>query len=156
MLFLFRFTKHSDKTINNWYNNLGWTAVLLDILSIMIGFYLAKYLYTYLVDKGYLSKKYEFVYYLCLVLLIQIIHDISFYFYIINPTSKGINAVIDEFKDYANHYKLRAVLADSLIYLITTPVLYYYILNQKNEKNIFTTILCIYIIGYLLHQKPKY
>ena len=33
MMILFRFTK-SSRAINNWYDNLGWTAVILDVLSI--------------------------------------------------------------------------------------------------------------------------
>ena len=33
-----------------WYNNFTWTAVIMDILSVMIGFYLAKYVYEFLVN----------------------------------------------------------------------------------------------------------
>ena len=33
--------------INRWYNNLGWTAIILDVVSLLIGFYLAKFLYEY-------------------------------------------------------------------------------------------------------------
>ena len=32
MVILFRFTRCSSKVINNWYDNLGWTAILLDVL----------------------------------------------------------------------------------------------------------------------------
>ena len=48
MLSLFKFTKQSSTTINNWYGNLGWTAIILDVLSILIGFYIAKFMYHYL------------------------------------------------------------------------------------------------------------
>ena len=44
MMILFRFTRFSSKAINNWYDNLGWTAIILDILSILIGFYIAKFI----------------------------------------------------------------------------------------------------------------
>ena len=49
MLFLFRFTKSpfSGIAINRWYNNIGLTAIILDIVSVLIGFYLAKFLYEY-------------------------------------------------------------------------------------------------------------
>ena len=42
MLYKFKFTP-SSKAITDWYKNLKWTAVLLDVLSIMIGFYIAKF-----------------------------------------------------------------------------------------------------------------
>ena len=46
MLYLFRFTNSpfTGMAINNWYNNLGWTAIILDVVSLLIGFYLAKFL----------------------------------------------------------------------------------------------------------------
>ena len=86
ILFLFRFTKSpfTGIAINNWYNNLGWTAIILDVVSLLIGFYLAKFLYEYLTVQWihYLSKKYEFLKYLGLVLLgIQILHDFMILFF---------------------------------------------------------------------------
>ena len=64
------------------------------------------------------------------------------------------NKVIDEFKNYAKYYQTQAVVADSMIYLITTPILYYYLKNNKDETNIFISIVSVYLMGYFLHQKP--
>ena len=63
MLYLFRFTRSpfSGKAINQWYTNLGWSAIILDLLSFLIGFYLAKFLYLYLVNNSIISKDYEFI-----------------------------------------------------------------------------------------------
>ena len=38
MLILFKFTNQTSRAINNWYDNLKWTAIILDVLSIIIGF----------------------------------------------------------------------------------------------------------------------
>ena len=84
MLFLFRFTKSpfTGIAINRWYNNIGIIAVLLDIVSVLIGhYYLAKFLYQYLTDNGYMNKNYKFWKFLGLVLMIQILHDFGFLFY---------------------------------------------------------------------------
>jgi len=156
MLFLFRFTKSpfSGIAINRWYNNIGLTAVLLDIVSVLIGFYLAKFLYEYLVNNNYINTNYEFYKYLGLVLLIQILHDFGFYFTVVQNTKRGVNKVIDEFKDYAKSVKSGAVIGDSFMYIVATPLLYYYIKNNRNDVNVFTNIVCLYLIGYFLHQKP--
>ena len=154
MLTLFRFTKTS-KPINNWYDNLGWTAVLLDILSILIGFYIAKFAYEYLVKNKYIDTKNEFMKYLGLVLLVQLIHDFSFYFFVIKPYPKNTNKVMDEFKEYAKYYQSQAALADSLIYIATTPLLYLFIQKNNINTNTFISICCFYLIGYLIYQKPK-
>lgn len=159
MLFLFRFTTVTRRTINTWYDTLGWTAIILDVLSILIGFYLAQFLYKYLLKNNYITQKdndTEFFKFLGLVLMIQILHDLIFYFQVIKPTRKGVNSVIDEFKHYADDIKQGAIIADSIIYLITTPLLYYIIKNNKDDVNIFTTIISFYLMGYFLHQKPLY
>jgi hypothetical protein len=153
MMILFRFTKTS-KAINNWYNNLGWTAVILDVLSILIGFYIAKFIYEYLVEQKYINTEYELYKYLGLVLMVQIIHDFSFYFFVIKPYPKFKNKVIDEFKEYAKYYKSQSVFADSLIYIATTPILYYLVVKNSNDTNIFINLVGLYLIGYFLYQKP--
>lgn len=156
MLILFKFTNQTSKAINNWYDNLKWTAVILDVLSIIIGFYLAKFIYKYLLKNNYINKNNEFIKFLLILLIVQIIHDISFYFFVIEPTPLKINKVIDEFKEYAKHYKLQAVVADSLIYIFTTPLLYYVITKNPDNINTFISIVCTYLVGYLLYQKPLY
>ena len=156
MLYLFRFTKSpfTGKAINNWYNNIGIIAIILDIVSLLIGFYLAKFLYEYLLNNNYISRDYELWKFLFIVLLIQILHDFGFYFTVIKNTKKGINKVIDEFKSYAKMVGVGAVIGDSFMYLISTPLLYFFILNNSNDINIFINIVCIYLIGYFLYQKP--
>jgi hypothetical protein len=157
MMILFRFTKSpfTGISINRWYDNLGWTAVILDVLSILIGFYIAKFIYEYLVKEKYINTDYELYKYLGIVLCIQIIHDFSFYLFVIKPYPKNKNRVIDEFKNYAERVKTGAVIGDSFMYLLATPLLYLYIQKNNINTNTFISILCFYLIGYLIYQKPK-
>ena len=152
---LARFTSLFGKELlNNWYTNLRLTAVLLDILIFIIAFYLAKFSYVYLVNNNYISNNYEFIKFLIIILIIQIVHDFSFYFFAILPTKSGINIVMDEFKKYTIEANIAPVLGDSLMYLIATPILFYLLLYSNNDTNIFISILSIYIIIYLVYQKP--
>ena len=157
MLTLFRFTKSpfTGIAINKWYDNLGWTAVILDILSLLIGFYLAKFLYEYLVTNKYIDTKNEFMKYIGLVLLVQITHDLLFYFFVIKPYPKNTNKVLDEFKYYADKVKSGAIIGDSFMYLLASPLLYFYIKKNNINTNTFISIVCFYLIGYLIYQKPK-
>jgi hypothetical protein len=157
MLYLFRFTNSpfTGRAINNWYTNLRWTAVILDILSVLIGFYLAKFLYEYLIRKNLINEEYQLVKFLGIVLMIQILHDFSFYFFIIKNAKKGKNRVIDEFIDYAKSVSIGAVIGDSFMYLLATPALFY-IYHLTNDINVFISICCLYLIGYFIYQKPKY
>jgi len=157
ILYLFRFTNSpfTGKAINNWYTNLKWSAILLDILSVLIGFYLAKFLYQYLIKQNIINKKNEIIKFLGIVLLIQIIHDFSFYFLTIKNSKKGMNKVIDEFIDYAKSVGVGAVIGDSFMYLLATPTLYF-ISQLSDDKNTFISICCLYLMGYFVYQKPKY
>jgi hypothetical protein len=157
MLYLFRFTKSpfTGISINRWYDNLGWSAIILDILSVLIGFYIAKYIYEYLVDKKYINTEYEIFKYLVIVLLVQITHDFLFYFLVIKPSPTNKNRVMDEFKSYAESVKAGAVIGDSFMYLLATPLLYLFIQKNNIHTNTFISIVCFYLIGYLIYQKPK-
>ena len=143
-----------SSVINRWYDNLGWSAVILDILSFLGGFYIAKFIYKYLVNHKYINTKNEVYKYLGLLLLVQITHDFLFYFLIINPYPKNTNKVMDEFKYYASKAETNAVMGDSIMYLIGTIILYLFIQKNNKDTNIFTSILSFYLIGYFLHQKP--
>lgn len=157
MLILFRLTKSpfSVPAINKWYDNLGWTAIILDLLSLLIVFYIAKYIYEYLVKEKYINTDYELYKFLGLVLMCQIIHDFSFYFLVIKPFPKNKNRVMDEFKSYAESVKTGAVIGDSFIYLLATPLLYLFIQKNNINMNTFISLVCFYLIGYLIYQKPK-
>ena len=159
MITIFRKTKpwgpgEKWSSINRWYTNLKWTAVILDILSIMIGFYISKFIYVYLIDKQLITKDNELVKFLGIVLCVQIIHDFLFYFLIIKRSSVGESQIMDEFIDYSKTVKLNAIVGDSIMYLLATPMLLY-IYKNKKDVNILTSIISLYLIGYLIYQKEK-
>ena len=68
---------------------------------------------------------------------------------------KGLNKIIDEFIYYAESVKTGAVIGDSFMYILATPVLFY-IAQFTNDINVFISIICLYLIGYFVYQKPKY
>lgn len=155
-LYLFRFTysPFTGIAINNWYTNLRWTAVILDILSVLIGFYIAKFIYEYLVSINYITKTNELVKFLGIVLLVQIIHDFSFYFLIIKQSKLGQSVVMDEFIKYSKSVGVGAVIGDSTMYLLATPLVFY-LVNVKQDINILSSLISLYVIGYFIYVKPK-
>ena len=150
MLFMFRYTKSvwSGKAINDWYDNLKWSAIILDILIVMIGFYINIYFCKYFKINSY----YQILF--C-QLALQIIHDILFYVFFIKKIPQGENPVWDEFKLYAKNIGIGAIYGDSYMYLLGVPLLMK-TLKLTNDKLIFISLCCLYIIGYLIHQKPLY
>ena len=140
-------------SINKWYTNLRWTAVILDILSILIGFYIAKFIFEYMVKEKMITKENEILKYLGILLCVQIIHDFSFYFFVIKNSKQGSSLVMDEFIDYSKTVGINAVIGDSLMYIISIPILYI-IYKMKGDINIFSILVSLYVVGYLIYQKP--
>ena len=150
ILIFFRFTKSvfTGQAANDWYDKLRWSAIILDLLSVMIGFYLNIFLNKYLKLNNY--------YYLFLFqILIQVIHDILFYFFVILKSKKGNSMVMDELKSYSSKISYGAIIGDSWMYSMGIPILVIS-LNYSSEKLIFTSLVCLYLIGYLVYQKPLY
>ena len=158
MIFLFRFTKSpfSGVQINKWYDKYRFDALLMDTLSFIIGFYISIFLYKKLkINKKIKNNLNKFLVFLGIVLCVQISHDILFYFLIINPYPKNSNIMIDSFKKYADTIKGGAIIGDSFMYIISIPILYF-MLNKSENVNLVTSIVALYILGYMLYQKPLF
>ena len=155
ILYLFRFTKSplTGRAINNWYTNLRWTAVILDIISLLIGFYIAKFIYEYLVTTKLIDDKHELLKFLGIVLCVQIIHDFSFYFLVIKDSKMGSSLVMDEFIRYSKSVGTGAVIGDSIMYLLATPLVFY-LVNVRTDVNVFSSLVSLYLVGYFIYQKP--
>ena len=139
--------------INNWYTNLRWTAVILDIISVLIGFYIAKFIYEYLVTTKLIDDKHELLKFLGIVLCVQIIHDFSFYFLVIKDSKMGSSLVMDEFIRYSKSVSINAIIGDSIIYLLATPLVFY-LVNVRTDVNVFSSLVSLYLVGYFIYQKP--
>ena len=111
VMFLIRFfPEFFGKTINLWYNRFKLSAVIADVVIIMLGFGIARYIYT-----EYIYPHYDWnpTYFTGLAVVVQVIHDILFYFGVIKTVPRGQNAMMDVFKDYAEAGGAKVVAADS-------------------------------------------
>lgn len=105
-------------TINEWYDQFGLVAILLDVIIVLIGFWLTTWAYPLI----WRSRNIELWKFLVLFLAIQIIHDVAFYFLIIRPVSKGQNSIIDLMKRYGERHGGLTVLGDSLMVILAVVV----------------------------------
>jgi hypothetical protein len=135
------------KSLNNWYNTFGLLAVIADVLSIVIGIILARYLYPFI------FKNYSLILFIVLTCIIQIIHDLLFAV-LFNSIPKNKSEILDVFKDYAKEVGFTILLADSLM-MIATILLASYFASLKNNTVIIFFIISLYILPYLLYSIKK-
>ena len=150
VIFLVRyFPRFWGSTINVWYDRFGLSAVIADVLVIVLGFMLAQYVY-----RNYLRPSYGWNPYLFGVLLvsIQVLHDLLFYFGVIKPLPTGHNAMMDVFKTYSERGGLKVVVADSAMMLGSFGIASL-LAGAGIPVTQFTGIFAAYAVPYILTTK---
>ena len=134
----------NSKILKDWYNKYALSAVISDVLIIMIVLLITNKIYYYI------FKEFSIIKFIILALILQIIHDILFYV-LITIIPRGKNKMIDTFKDYAKEVSFYAIIGDSLM-IISACLICYYLLNMDINTNIIILIVSLYIMQYILYN----
>ena len=123
------------KSLKKWYNTFNLSAVIADVLIIVLVLILSRYLYYKI------FKEFSIIKFILLALSLQISHDILFYI-MITLIPKGSNRIIDVFKEYSNEVSYFAIIADSIM-MISSSLLAYYFVNLDMNTNIIILIILL-------------
>lgn len=131
------------KTLKKWYESYRLSAVLADVLILVIGIILAR-----LVFKIF-KLKYSLIKFIGVVVVIQVIHDLLFgAFFSLVP--RGINKMLDLFKDYAGEISYSAIFGDSFMIILATLLALLFAQYNLNINIIILIVLC-YLIPYIIY-----
>lgn len=144
VIFLLNTSVIKSKVLEKWYSQYNLSAVIADVLIILIGLIITRAIYYYIFDTFSIVK------FTSLAVIVQVIHDILFYVFFIN-IPRGINKMLDTFKDYANEVSYRAIFADSGM-MIMSCLIASYLANKNTNTNIIILILFVYLLPYLLYM----
>jgi hypothetical protein len=144
VIFLLNTKVIQSNVLRQWYSQYNLSAVIADVLIILIGLIITRAIYYYVFER---FSIFNFV---ILAVIVQIIHDILFYVFFSN-IPRGINKMIDTFKDYANEVSYKAILADSGM-MIMSCLIASYLVNKNTNINIIVLISFLYLLPYLLYN----
>ena len=130
--------------LQKWYIQYKLSAVIADVLIILIALIITRAIYYYVFDTFSLLK------FTILAVVVQIAHDILFYLFF-SSVPRGVNRMIDTFKDYANEVSYKAILSDSGM-MIMSCIIASYLANSNMNTNIIIFILFLYLLQYLLYN----
>jgi hypothetical protein len=141
-------------SLNTYYDLFGFEGILTNTMLFTLVFQITRYFYTVLYtnfDKGWSP----FIF-LCTLLFIQLLHDVLFYFGVINLLPSGKNEMIDILKSYAKENKVSAFGAHAGLILFTGIIAM--VTNDMDfvSKIVLSGIL-LYSLPYILsivHKKP--
>ena len=132
-----------SNVLQNWYRRLTLSAVIADVLIIVLGIIIARFLYPYIFSQYSLPK------FLLLAVLIQITHDILFYLFC-TSVKRGKSQILDIFKDYGKEKGSGAIIADSLM-MISSILIASYLKGKTLNSNIIILIISIYLVPYMVY-----
>jgi hypothetical protein len=139
------------KNLNIWYDKFGLEAVLADVLIIAIGFAIARYVYTWFLAP---SIGWNPLWFVGLLLVIQLIHDVLFYVGVILPIPRGLNEMMDVFKDYS---KAGAkILAGDAAMMVGSAILAMWLKSAPPDVTASIGLLTVYTLPYSLYTKPTF
>ena len=144
VIFLSNIKVIDSNVLRKWYSQYNLSAIMADVLIILIVLIITRAIYYYIFDSFSIIK------FIGLAVLLQITHDILFYIFFTN-VPRGLNKMIDTFKDYAKEASYKAILADSGM-MIMASLLAFYLVNQSTNTNIIVLIVFLYLLPYLLYN----
>tara|TARA_B100000963_G_C22549496_1_gene636072 strand:+ start:404 stop:880 length:477 start_codon:yes stop_codon:yes gene_type:complete len=124
-------TKRGGRYIKEWYKTFTIGAYTMDVLSIVIGTYIA----TSLTNNVYKQ--------LLFVIIVGLIHDISFGVFLSKTNVKS--TVLDLFRNYANELGTTILIVDAFM-LVSTILLAHFLKSTLSISNIsYLGIVTLYI-----------
>ena len=144
VIFLLNTRIINSQVLRQWYSQYNLSAVIADVLIILIVLIITRAIYYYVFDSFSIVK------FIILSVILQITHDILFYVFFSN-IPRGVNKMIDTFKDYANEVSYKAILGDSGM-MIMSCLIASYLGNKNTNTNIIVLISFLYLLPYLLYN----
>ena len=150
-IFLFRYyPKFFGSSLNEWYTKYGLIASISDITIIAIGFLITRLIYTYFLRDSYGWSAALFI---GLLLIVQLIHDLLFYLFVILPIPEGRNAIIDLFKSYAKELSGSIYVGDAIM-TVSSAAIAMALKNYGDSITASSAIAALYSLTYILFTRP--
>lgn len=134
-------------SMNAYFDTFGLEGILANTSFLMIIFQMARWAYTTFYTSG--DRPWSPFVFICMLIGVQFIHDIFFYYGVIKSIPSGKNDIIDALKKYANENGSRA-LTGHAVFLIFIGVV---AMLLKESSFLFTFIvvnLTLYSLPFML------
>jgi hypothetical protein len=103
-------------SLNTYFEAFGLEGILANVALIILILQISRFAYT----RGYgLTKPWSPFVFVCILLGVQFIHDLIFYYGAINVLPSGKNEMIDALKEYAREHGGSALGGHALLLIVT-------------------------------------
>jgi hypothetical protein len=133
-----------SRVLRTWYAEYNLSAVIADVLIIFIGLIIVRAIYYHVFNDFSIFK------FILLALIVQFIHDMLFYAFF-KSVPRGMNRMLDTFKDYAEEVSYKAVLSDGGM-MAMAALIASYLAGKNLNTNIIVMIVSLYLLPYILYN----
>jgi len=133
-----------SKYLREWYKKYTLSAVIMDVLILVIGAILARLAYPFFFS----SSEFSLIGLAGLAVAIQITHDILFAVGF-NMVPRGKSGIADLFQDYGKEIGVWILVADAVM-MVSTIVFGSLFASLSLHTNILLLIGLVYLVPYLL------
>lgn len=149
--------------LNTYFDVFGLEGVLSNIMLVVILVQVARFIYTSVY--GSYGKEWSPFVFICIIMSVQLIHDLIFYFGMLNSLPDGKNDMLDIIKRYARENSKNA-LGGHVVLLGLTALVAMIMKNMSDLYLLFIPALILYLLPFVLSivfkkpapvvaQKPK-
>jgi hypothetical protein len=139
-------------TLNAYFDMFGLEGILSNTMLVILIMQVSRWLYTNFYNSyGRTWSPFVFI---AIVLAVQMIHDILFYYGVINILPSGKNEMIDVLKQYAKENKMSAVGGHSVFLIVVCLVC----MIMKEMSDLYLLIvpaIVLYMLPYVLSIVAK-
>jgi len=153
LVFAFWIRYYLGKPINDWYDQFRFSAVLADVLSIIIGILMGYLIYTKLILKE--NQEFNMGIFIITCIGFQLIHDLFFYYAVIKPIPRKHNDMIDVFKDYSESGGVGILLIDAIMIISTIGIFYLMHTEFDDLTKLISFAVVLYAIQYIIYTDRK-
>ena len=139
-------------TLNAYFDMFGLEGVLSNTMLIILILQITRWLYTNFYNK--FGRPWSPMVFLAIVLAVQFLHDIIFYYGVINILPSGKNEMIDILKQYAKENRLSAVGGHS-IFLAVVALVAMIMKDMSDISKLIIPSIVLYALPYILSIVAK-
>lgn len=133
--------------LNTYFDVFGLEGVLSNIMLVVILVQIARYIYTS--AYGSYGKTWSPFIFICIIMSVQLVHDLVFYFGMLNSLPDGKNDMLDIIKKYARDNS-RNALGGHVILLGLTALVAMIMKNMSDLYLLLIPALVLYLLPYVL------
>lgn len=143
------------KSVNNWYDQFGISAILSDVFSIVMVIVIAYIIYIRIFGKKDELDFADLITLIGITILVQLVHDLSLYVFVIKTLPAGHNKMIDVFREYGDYGGFGILGVDALMMALSIIVFVLISNNLDDEFKLLCFVLIFYAIQYIIYTPRK-